>query len=100
MNDQQILTTVGAPPSVYRHQSAARSGLLALIGSTHSIPAGMLPAYGMISVIPVLKFTTPRFEYVYRDWVVAGCLRGNTAVRLSRERISLGDAAFGLMKVL
>jgi len=60
--DQRILTTVGASPTVYRHQASARSGLLALIGSWLSIPAGVLPAYGIISLIPRLEFTFPWVE--------------------------------------
>ena len=64
--DQQILCTVGAPPSVFRHQTAARSGFLASIGSALAIPAGLLPAYGMICIIPPLDFAIP--------WIEFGCI--------------------------
>ncbi len=60
--DQKILMTVGASPSVAYHQAAARAGFLTLLGSFLAAPAGLLPAYGMLSIIPQLDFVVPWFE--------------------------------------
>lgn len=54
--DQRILLTTGAPPRVMCHQAAARSGILTLIGCVLAVPAGLLPAYGLISINDVLRF--------------------------------------------
>ena len=64
-SDQTILTTVGAAPSVSRHQSAARSAFLALMGSVLAIPAGMLPAYGLLATISELEFSVPWIELIF-----------------------------------
>ncbi|MDB4778347.1 hypothetical protein OAG68_02710 [bacterium] len=54
--DQRVLLTTGAPPRVMCHQAAARSGILTLIGCTLAVPAGLLPAYGIISINDVLRY--------------------------------------------
>ena len=67
--DQQILKIVGAPPSVYRNQAAARSGILALFGCALAIPAGILPACGLIALVPGLELAIPWSEFAA---IVAG----------------------------
>ena len=64
-SDQRILATVGAPPSVSRHQSAARSAFLALLGCILAIPAGMLPAWGILNSISRLEFAVPWIEVLF-----------------------------------
>ena len=43
------LTTLGLSPSGYRAFSAARAGLLAVLAGVLALPAGLLPAYAILS---------------------------------------------------
>ncbi|MFK7821686.1 MAG: hypothetical protein AB8G99_23440, partial [Planctomycetaceae bacterium] len=57
--DQRILSVVGASPVVYRNQAAARSGFLTLLGCCLAIPAGLLPATGLVAILPVMELSIP-----------------------------------------
>lgn len=47
-SDEQVLRTVGAPPSLLRAHQAARASYLALLGCVLALPAGLLSAAGML----------------------------------------------------
>ncbi|NOT32693.1 MAG: FtsX-like permease family protein [Candidatus Eisenbacteria bacterium] len=47
--DEHVLHTVGAAPSLLREHAAARAGYLALLGCVLAIPAGMMPAIGLLA---------------------------------------------------
>ncbi|MEO1527226.1 MAG: ABC transporter permease [Planctomycetota bacterium] len=57
--DQQILAVVGASPITYRNQAAARAGFLTLLGCCLAIPAGLLPAAGLVSILPIMELSIP-----------------------------------------
>ncbi len=58
--DEHVLRTVGAPPALLRHHQAARAGYLALLGCVLAVPAGMLPALGMLTSANIeLDFVMP-----------------------------------------
>ena len=48
--DSMVLHTVGASPALLRHHQAARAAYLALLGCTLAIPAGMIPAFGLLTL--------------------------------------------------
>ncbi|MFN0206376.1 MAG: FtsX-like permease family protein [Planctomycetota bacterium] len=62
-SDTRVLYTVGAAPSTLRAHAASRAGYLALLGCVLSIPAGLIPSYGLLSFgnIP-LEFGIPWTE--------------------------------------
>ncbi|MCA9753167.1 MAG: alpha/beta fold hydrolase [Gemmatimonadetes bacterium] len=58
--DDRLLGLVGAPVRLVRHRSATRAAFLAGIGCILAVPAGMIPAYGLLSVANVpLEFVVP-----------------------------------------
>ncbi len=58
--DAQVLHTLGADPRLLRSTSAARAGYLAALGAWLAIPAGLLPAYGLLALAQVeLRFSMP-----------------------------------------
>ncbi|MCP3918483.1 MAG: FtsX-like permease family protein [bacterium] len=62
-SEARILATVGATPALLRGHLAARTGYLALLGCVLAIPAGMIPAAGLILMAPVpLALTVPWTE--------------------------------------
>ncbi len=48
--DARVLTTVGATPRQLRAHLAARTGYLAVLGCLLAIPAGMIPAIGLVTM--------------------------------------------------
>ncbi|MDQ3937907.1 MAG: FtsX-like permease family protein [Chloroflexota bacterium] len=46
--DQRTLLAVGADPSIRRRITAARAGVLSLLGGALAVPAGLLPAWGLL----------------------------------------------------
>ncbi|MEZ5066390.1 MAG: alpha/beta fold hydrolase [bacterium] len=58
--DDRLLGLVGAPVRLVRHRSAMRAAFLASIGCLLAVPAGMIPAYGLLSLANVpLEFVVP-----------------------------------------
>lgn len=60
--DVHLLHCVGAGPGLLRRLLAARAAWLALLGCLLAIPAGLLPAYGLMSLAReglVLRFAVP-----------------------------------------
>jgi putative ABC transport system permease protein len=57
--DQRTLLAVGADPRVRRRITAARAGVIALLGGVLAVPAGLLPVWGLLAsrgaplVVPV-----------------------------------------------
>jgi putative ABC transport system permease protein len=47
--DQRTLLAVGADPRVRRRITAARAGVIALLGGLLAIPAGLLPVWGLLA---------------------------------------------------
>ncbi|MGQ0554180.1 MAG: FtsX-like permease family protein [Planctomycetota bacterium] len=63
--DARLLHVIGAAPAVLRGHLAARAGYLALLGSALAIPAGLLPALGLLSLsnsASSLRFSMPWLE--------------------------------------
>jgi hypothetical protein len=58
-SDQRTLLTIGADPRVRRRITAARAGVIALLGGVLAVPAGLLPVWGLLAsrgsplVVPV-----------------------------------------------
>ncbi|MGH2511244.1 MAG: FtsX-like permease family protein, partial [Candidatus Limnocylindrales bacterium] len=58
-SDQRTLLAVGADPRVRRRITAARAGVIALLGGVLAVPAGLLPVWGLLAsrgaplVVPV-----------------------------------------------
>jgi putative ABC transport system permease protein len=58
-SDQRTLLAVGADPRVRRRITAARAGVIALLGGMLAVPAGLLPVWGLLAsrgaplVVPV-----------------------------------------------
>jgi putative ABC transport system permease protein len=58
-SDQRTLLAVGADPRVRRRITAARAGVIALLGGLLAVPAGLLPVWGLLAsrgaplVVPV-----------------------------------------------
>jgi putative ABC transport system permease protein len=46
--DQQTLLAVGADPRLRRRITAARAGIIALLGGVLAVPAGLLPVWGLL----------------------------------------------------
>lgn len=46
--DAHVLRTVGAPPHALPRLEAARAAYLAVLGCVLAVPAGLLPAYGLV----------------------------------------------------
>lgn len=46
--DQQTLLAVGADPRLRRRITAARAGIIALLGGILAVPAGLLPVWGLL----------------------------------------------------
>lgn len=63
-NDQVILATVGAAPSLSRAHAAARAGYLGLLGCLLAVPAGLLPAFGIMTSVASVTFVVPWTEIV------------------------------------
>lgn len=58
--DARVLHTVGAPPAVLPRLEAARAAYLAGLGGVLAVPAGLLPAYGLVRFAHVdLAFAVP-----------------------------------------
>ncbi|MEL6105335.1 MAG: FtsX-like permease family protein [Planctomycetota bacterium] len=57
--DERILRLVGASPGVARKQCATRASFLLAVGCALAIPSGVLPAYGILSMVPALEFHVP-----------------------------------------
>ncbi|MEM7307494.1 MAG: ABC transporter permease [Planctomycetota bacterium] len=58
--DARVLRTVGAAPSVQRHHAAARAGYLAFLGAVLAVPAGLIPAAGLLRLASVqMSFVFP-----------------------------------------
>jgi putative ABC transport system permease protein len=47
--DQRTLLAVGADPRVRRRITAARAGVIALLGGLLAVPAGLLPVWGLLA---------------------------------------------------
>ncbi len=61
--DARILDAVGAPPALLRRVSAARAATLAAVGGVLAVPAGLLPAPGVLSIAKLpLAFEVPWTE--------------------------------------
>ncbi|MCR9247536.1 MAG: FtsX-like permease family protein [bacterium] len=54
--DARVLATVGASPGLLVRRTAARTGYLAAIGCAMAVPAGLVPAIGLLSIS---KFPLP-----------------------------------------
>jgi len=58
-SDQRTLLAVGADPALRRRITAARAGVIALLGGLLAVPAGLLPVWGLLAsrgaplVVPV-----------------------------------------------
>jgi putative ABC transport system permease protein len=48
-SDQRTLLAVGADPRVRRRITAARAGVIALLGGVLAVPAGLLPVWGLLA---------------------------------------------------
>jgi putative ABC transport system permease protein len=48
-SDQRTLLAVGADPRVRRRITAARAGVIALLGGLLAVPAGLLPVWGLLA---------------------------------------------------
>jgi uncharacterized membrane protein YfcA len=46
--EQQTLLAVGADPRLRRRITAARAGIIALLGGLLAVPAGLLPVWGLL----------------------------------------------------
>jgi putative ABC transport system permease protein len=59
--DQRILLAVGADPRVRRRIAAARAGVLGLLAGLLAVPAGLIPAWGLLAsrdvelVVPIAE---------------------------------------------
>lgn len=59
--EQQTLLAVGADPRLRRRITAARAGIIALLGGLLAVPAGLLPVWGLLLsrrsplVVPTLE---------------------------------------------
>ncbi|MFG0317316.1 MAG: FtsX-like permease family protein [Planctomycetota bacterium JB042] len=61
--DARILDAVGAPPALLRRASAARAATLAAVGGVLAVPAGLLPASGVLTIARLpLTFEVPWTE--------------------------------------
>lgn len=60
--DRETLASLGASPRMRRAHAAAATGYLALLGCSLSIPAGLLPAFGLVTGIGGLAFRVPWWE--------------------------------------
>ena len=47
--DRVTLTTVGASPWLSRSHAAAQAGFLAFLGCVLAVPAGLVPAFGLLT---------------------------------------------------
>ena len=47
--DQRTLLAIGADPRVRRRITAARAGVIALLGGVLAVPAGLLPVWGLLA---------------------------------------------------
>ncbi len=91
--DEHVLRTVGAAPELLRGHAAARAGYLAFLGCALAVPAGMLPAIGLLTranfsmaiVIPwrdvtLTAFALPVLAYGV-TWWLAGAAKAPAVTR-------------------
>ncbi len=55
-SDRAAMIAIGAPPWVTRNLSAGRAAVLAGLGGLLSVPAGLLPAWGLVSTLDGMPF--------------------------------------------
>ncbi|MEM6676213.1 MAG: alpha/beta fold hydrolase, partial [Planctomycetota bacterium] len=59
-DDLRVLEAVGAPPRVLRRRAAAHTAYLALLGCALAVPAGLIPAFGVVALADVdVAFVVP-----------------------------------------
>lgn len=56
-DDQRTLVAVGAAPRARRDLAAGRALVLAGLGGLLAVPAGLLPAWGVLTIIPTVEMT-------------------------------------------
>ena len=62
--DQRTLLAVGADPGIRRRIAAARAAVLTLMAGVLAVPAGLLPAWGLLANRPGLPFVIPLPEVI------------------------------------
>lgn len=58
-NDQRLLLAVGANPGLRRSLAAGRAAVLAGLGGALAVPAGLLPAWGVIQTAATFDLVVP-----------------------------------------
>lgn len=55
-SDRSAMVAIGAPPRIARDLAAGRAAVLAGLGGLLAVPAGLLPAWGLLATISDVPF--------------------------------------------